>query len=437
MKSNMKKLLAAILLALLTPTLTACSGSLSKADIRGAGDIGAFSAEGVAPIKTADGKYGYIDYTGKTVAAPQWDYAETMENGAVVVRLDGKPMLYGGVNAAGKVIVPVEYTALEWFPAEAVFVGEKKTDAGTTCYLIDANGGIVSQGQWDDIGRFDGGRAAVKQNGKWGVIDAAGKVVVKPNYSAMYVSGDTMWTYIDDALCRIDANGNVLFSASNSLSQVNQLARNSGVTASISGHPHVTIISDTAIAVPVYMKTSAMLMGGVKTYAFITERGVSVPLLANGYAIQMVMPYTEDSIIVCVSELKMGGTYGNVLETDPYETEYAVVRANGTVIIAPGTYKYIDHLHQSGVYYMTAYGNKGMMKPDGTVIIRQRYDSIEPFYGKLAAFEDVKGWGYLDRSGNVVIPAQYEKARGFGGGYAAVKQDGQWYIIDSTGAVVY
>lgn len=438
MKKHMKKWMAAALMVLMALVLTGCAGGkLSKKDIRGAQDIGAFSTDGVAAIQTAEGKYGYINARGETVAAPQWDYAVRMENGAAVVRTDGEERLFGGVNSAGKVVVPVEYHELEWFPEEKVFVGMKKTDGGERHYVIDQEGNIISDGQWDDVGRFNGGRAPVKKGNKWGVIDAAGKVVVEPAYSAMYVDGDTMWTYIDGALCRIDASGKVLFDASNALNQVNWLARESGVTAEISGRPYVTIISETAIAVPVSMKTDAMLMGGVTTYAFITPGSVSVPFLSSGYAIQQVNPYTEDSIIVSISPLKMGGTYGNVLEVDIYESEYAVIRANGTVVIAPGEYKYIDHLHTSGVYYMTAYGNKGMMKPDGTVILRHRYDSIDVMYGNLAAFEDGNDWGYLNRSGGVVIPAQYEKARGFGGGYAAVKMNGEWYIIDSTGAVVY
>lgn len=52
------------------------------------------------PVKK-DGKYGYIDTTGKIVVPPQWDYAQDFQDGIAMVMQGNKQ---GYIDKTGKYI---------------------------------------------------------------------------------------------------------------------------------------------------------------------------------------------------------------------------------------------------------------------------------------------------------------------------------------------
>ncbi len=96
-------------------------------------------SEGLAVVKR-NGKYGFIDQTGKVVAPLNYDWAWSFSEGLAAVERNGK---YGFIDKAGKVVIPLNY---------------------------------------DDTWYFTEGLAAVKQNGKYGFIDNTGKVVIPLKY---------------------------------------------------------------------------------------------------------------------------------------------------------------------------------------------------------------------------------------------------------------
>ena len=58
-----------------------------------------------------DGKYGYVDKTGKTVIEPKYDYAYSFYNGlaAVVVKDSDGVLKYGFIDKSGKYVVEPKY----------------------------------------------------------------------------------------------------------------------------------------------------------------------------------------------------------------------------------------------------------------------------------------------------------------------------------------
>lgn len=87
-----------------------------------------------------NGKWGYIDKTGKEVIPCRYDYVESFVNGLARVELNGK---YGYIDETGKEVISCRYDA---------------------AYA------------------FSEGLARVKLNGKWGLIDKAGKEVIPCRY---------------------------------------------------------------------------------------------------------------------------------------------------------------------------------------------------------------------------------------------------------------
>ena len=70
-------------------------------------DRNANFSEGLAAVRAADGKLGYIDKTGKIVIPPQFLYARPFSEGLAAVSND--QFAFGYIDAHGKVVIPLMY----------------------------------------------------------------------------------------------------------------------------------------------------------------------------------------------------------------------------------------------------------------------------------------------------------------------------------------
>jgi len=119
-----------------------------------------------------NGKWGYIDKTGREVIPVKYDTISDFKRGLAKVKLDGK---WGIINENGKEIIPPKYDDVMSFKDKTVKV--RLNDKWKFGYIGGANR-IVIPIIYDFIGKFnEDGLAKVKLNGKWGYIDKTGKTV--------------------------------------------------------------------------------------------------------------------------------------------------------------------------------------------------------------------------------------------------------------------
>lgn len=130
-------------------------------------------SEGLAPVKLND-KWGYIDKTGKVVIPSKYDYAYHFHEGLARVYMNGK---YGFIDKTGKEIVPCKYS-----DAYAFSEGLAPVKLNGKWGYIDKTGEEVIPCKYDGGGNFSEGLATVKLNGKWGFIDKTGKEVIPFQY---------------------------------------------------------------------------------------------------------------------------------------------------------------------------------------------------------------------------------------------------------------
>ncbi|MDR1459137.1 MAG: WG repeat-containing protein [Bacteroidales bacterium] len=75
--------------------------------------IGSYATgQGLEPKECANGKYGYVDKTGKEVIPCKYDEVGFFSEGFALVRISGK---YGYVDRTGKEIVPCQYDEIGIF----------------------------------------------------------------------------------------------------------------------------------------------------------------------------------------------------------------------------------------------------------------------------------------------------------------------------------
>ncbi|CAN5917321.1 hypothetical protein BH11BAC7_BH11BAC7_14980 [soil metagenome] len=201
---------------------------------------------GLARCRSLDGKYGFLDATGKRVIEPYLEVADDFENNRAIVSVNNR---YGLIDRTGKFIVPNEYDFFydlgngyyqtkgedgkagvvdsvghvilepvydEVFHLQTPYFTVEK-DGLNGCYdlkgkeiypplssrgvyfyngrcmvikenkygIIDSTGKEIIPTKYDSIGMFFKGRASVLVGNKFGAVDSTGKEIIAPKYQEL------------------------------------------------------------------------------------------------------------------------------------------------------------------------------------------------------------------------------------------------------------
>ena len=178
--------------------------------------------EGVFRVWRND-RIGLIDSDGKVLLEPEYDSLVPIpEKELVIVRNDG---LYGVTDYAGKEIVPFVYSGISYDNSGAgglkVTCGETHEDEQGTRYQTKYGFlGFTEEDYFEEISPvydfmffFEGDRAVVEVQGKYGIIRRDGSLEYPIEYDSirLYENGSlALWT--GDTVELIDSDGNVIHS---------------------------------------------------------------------------------------------------------------------------------------------------------------------------------------------------------------------------------
>lgn len=130
------------------------------------------------------GRLGYFDSNGKKIISCQYEEAEPFVNGVAKVRKDGK---YGLINEKGKAIGGLKYTVMEEYANTDYYIvcdgGSIKEDKKES--LISKLAGSTPKGNGNNVALFKGSTLYPIKDGKWGVIDKYGKILIEPDYDEL------------------------------------------------------------------------------------------------------------------------------------------------------------------------------------------------------------------------------------------------------------
>jgi hypothetical protein len=175
-------------------------------------------------LVSQDGKRGLIDKAGNIIGGRLFDKAERAEEGDVgTVLLDGK---WVGLDRQGRIVAnPKDGTVVAACPSgiKLVLQSGKVQAVGadgqpTVPYLLDFTynkldcdrpspvrldskwGFVGTDGRmlngppaFEDMSSFVGGYSAVKQGGKWRIIDADGRYTVERRYDRLALAGNNLF----------------------------------------------------------------------------------------------------------------------------------------------------------------------------------------------------------------------------------------------------
>ncbi|MDI6869710.1 MAG: WG repeat-containing protein, partial [Coprothermobacterota bacterium] len=122
--------------------------------------------ENLFPVKM-NGKFGFINQTGKLVIKPQFDNVVVFSEGMAPVNIGGK---WGFIDSKGNMVIRPQFGHVLWGFSEglALVMTEiplKIEGIGANLRFIDQKGNMVITPQLDDAMDFSEGLAAVKVGG--------------------------------------------------------------------------------------------------------------------------------------------------------------------------------------------------------------------------------------------------------------------------------
>ena len=162
--------------------------------------------DGLALVETTYGKYRFIDVNGAPLTPSDWDDAKEFSCGLALVKRDG---LYGYIDRAGEVVIPLQFTS-----ASSFYDGVALVRRGEERIAIDTQGGTLYTCTWEKAsGQFSRGFIWVMQDGRYGLMNTAGELVVPCEWDqpvAIFLHGDMTHLERDGQLGFVNRQGELV-----------------------------------------------------------------------------------------------------------------------------------------------------------------------------------------------------------------------------------
>jgi hypothetical protein len=334
---------------------------------------------GLHPVEDAEGKWGYIDRTGRFRIPPRYNGAGQFSEGVAYVWFwEGEQRRDGVVDVNGKFTRLPPTNDYQFIFHDGLARFETPLGQERKYGYMDVTGRVVISPQFYDSGHFSEGLAwvSVLREGKWlyGFIDKTGKVVIEPQF--VYQPGDFV-----DGLAKvvgqydsgfIDRTGKFRIrveheQAGDSFSE--------GLLAIIQGDPQRGV----------YIKRDGQVAFEIPFWQQRTARQRSLYTIRS----LQLAPFSE------------------------------------------------------GLAPVLSFNKLGFIDRTGGVVIEPLFRGTSGFSEGLAAVKVIGGdgeyvWGYIDRAGRFRIAPQFKEAHPFAGGLAhVVAEDGKARLIDGSGKVIW
>jgi hypothetical protein len=168
-------------------------------------------SEGLAAVRAANRKLGYIDKTGEVVIPPQFLYARPFSEGLAAVAND--EFAFGYIDTHGKVVIPLMYQNV--YPGNFSEGIARVKAAGEITFVDHKNNPqvVVHNNFYFADGDFHDGMAKISDNNVWhGFIDRGGHIVVEPHYryATEFSEGLAAVVDKDGTAGYIDASGKIV-----------------------------------------------------------------------------------------------------------------------------------------------------------------------------------------------------------------------------------
>jgi len=291
---------------------------------------------------------------------------------------------------------------------------------------------------------------AIRDNGRYGYINRAGLVVIKPQFEDAYNFSENL-----ARVARYHKYGFIDKTGTTVIEQVFNDAGDFSEGLAMVGidNKYGFIDSSGKQAVPLqYESVSAFSEGLAGVYiqgrwGYINNKGEVViqPKYDNaGFFKDGLAPVSEKGIYGYINkkgqyEIKPGFDYAysfaDGLAQIGMDNKYGFIDTKGTVVIQP-TFESTQDFSE-GMAAVLQNDKWGYINKEGSFVISPDFENADSFSEGRAAVNDGNNWGYIDIKGNMVIKPQYSYAEGFYKGLASVRYEDALSYIDRSGKLIW
>lgn len=305
--------------------------------------------EEMAMVKT-DEKWGFIDNTGKMVVPCIYDDARDFQEGMAKVEKDGQQ---GFIDKSGRLVVPFgSYSNVYSFCDGMAMVDKGAYMRG----FIDKTGKLAIPCIYEHTRDFQEGMAIVKKEGKYGLIDKSGKLLV--------LCDDV--DYFHEGMAQVKKDGK------------NGFIDKSG-----------------KLVVPYIYDSVGEFHEGM---AQVEKNGKWGSIDKSG---KLIVPCIYDS----VGEFHEGRTLAKK------DGKWGFINQSGKVAV-PHIYDDAEDYHE-GMAQVKKDGMWGFIDKSGKLVVPCIYDDVSAFHDGMAQVVKDDKWGFVDKTGNLVIPCIYDGVSDF------------------------
>jgi hypothetical protein len=339
-----------------------------------------------------DGKYGYINKSGKIIVKPQYDEAAEFSEGlAEVSNCSEKPnkngyyiYQYRYINKQGKEVIYPDFH-YETKTKGNIYIDSKfsnglaKFPISNKWGYIDKSGKFAIKPQFDYAEDFSDSIAAVQIKDKWGYINKKGDFVIKPefDYAQNFIEGIGIVGFYNK-----DGNGAV---------------NNKGKFVIPLGNDQLVAISEGIMTV---FKAKKLKTGETDYSCVYTDKKLNVILdpQKHGYS----------------SGIDDDGDHSNfsdgLLLVSDKDWNWLYINKSGKVAFRTKLQGFPDG-HDAPLYnnfseglnnFYTENGKEGFIDKKGKIAIKPIFDSVAPFKNGLAKAKIGNKEGYIDKTGKFV-----------------------------------
>lgn len=255
---------------------------------------------------------------------------------------------------------------------------------------------------------------AVRDNGRYGYIDRAGFVVIKPQFEEAY--------NFSEALARVGVQHRYGF--------IDQTGK--------------TVVKARFQDAQDFSEGLAMVSIDNK-YGFINNRGdIVIPLnyeMASSFSEGLANFYTDgkwgylnkSGDVVIQPKYENAGPFRNGRAAVSESGSYGYINNKGEYAVKPQYYSAYDF--SEGLAAVSLKDKYGFIDIRGNMVIQPKFEQVQEFSGERAAVMFNGKWGYIDKKGSFVVQPIYKMADSFSEDRAAVSSGENWGYIDSKGAM--
>ncbi len=115
-------------------------------------------------MRVFGGSWGFINRKGELIIQPNYEFVRRFRHGKAIVKQNGK---WGVIDKNEKVIIPIKYDFIDYLPEsdERFFI--LTADSRRFGY-VDANGRILLEADFENVGKFSQNIVRIQKNKKWG-----------------------------------------------------------------------------------------------------------------------------------------------------------------------------------------------------------------------------------------------------------------------------